>query len=105
MTTKERQSAAANTTTAHEVKQTRQASRNRGPTRNAQLIRLLSRKAGADVVAICKQFSWQPHTTRAALSGLRKAGHEVIRESCGNGKPARYRIEPTTRRKAAADAR
>ena len=42
MTTKERQSAAANTTTPHEVKQTRQASRYRGPTRNTQLIRLLS---------------------------------------------------------------
>ena len=101
MTTKERQSAAANTTTPHEVKQTRQASRDRRTTRKVQLIRLLKGKAGTDVATISKAFGWQPHTTRAALSRLRKAGYLVIRSTARTGKPARYRISQASRGKTA----
>ncbi len=56
---------------------------------------MLSRKSGADVAAISERLGWQPHTTRAALSRLRKAGYEVLSEKSGNGKPARYRITAT----------
>lgn len=38
------------------------------------------------------KLGWQQHTTRAALSGLRKAGYQVIRETPPNGGPAKYRI-------------
>ena len=62
---------------------------------------MLSRKNGADVVAISKAFGWQPHTTRAALSGLRKAGYMVIRSTARTGKPARYRISQASRGKTA----
>ena len=56
------------------------------------LIELLSRKTGADVPTISKRLCWQPHTTRAALSRLRKSGIEITSEKLNNGKPSRYRI-------------
>jgi len=61
-------------------------------TKKAQLIRMLSRKSGVDVSAISEKFGWMPHTTRAALSGLRKSGFELISEKPGKGGPSRYRI-------------
>jgi predicted ArsR family transcriptional regulator len=69
-------------------------------TKKAQLIQMLSRKAGADVAAISDKLGWLPHTTRAALSGLRNSGYELASEKPGNGKPSRYRITG----KPAADA-
>ena len=64
-------------------------------TKKEQLIQFLTRKSGADVATISDKFSWQTHTTRAALSGLRKAGYEVLGEKLGEGKPKRYRISAT----------
>ena len=61
-------------------------------TKRAQLIALLSRKTGKDISAISDQLGWQPHTTRAALSRLRKAGFEITREVPKRGRAARYRI-------------
>jgi len=61
-------------------------------TKKSQLIRMLSRKSGADVPGISKKLGWLPHTTRAALSGLRKAGFEITSEKSGGGQPSRYRI-------------
>mgnify|MGYP001117549377 CR=1 FL=1 len=61
-------------------------------TKKAQLIQMLSQKAGADVAAISAKFGWQPHSTRAVLTGLRKSGYELDTEKPGNGKPKRYRI-------------
>ena len=43
------------------------------------LRKLLSRKAGADLVALQATTGWQAHSVRAALSGLRKAGYSVDR--------------------------
>ena len=61
-------------------------------TKKAQLIRMLARKAGADVPAISEKLGWLPHTTRAALTGLRKAGFEISAEKPADGKPLNYRI-------------
>ncbi len=61
-------------------------------TKKAQLIRLLSAKAGADIAAISGKLGWQPHTTRAAITGLKKAGYEVTTERPDPDKPTRYRI-------------
>ena len=61
-------------------------------TKKAQLIQLLTRKAGADVATISEKLGWLPHTTRAALTGLRKAGFEISTEKPGKGKPQSYRI-------------
>jgi predicted ArsR family transcriptional regulator len=61
-------------------------------TKKAQLIQLLTRKAGTDVATISDKLGWQAHTTRAALTGLRKAGFEISAEKPGEGKPLSYRI-------------
>jgi hypothetical protein len=61
-------------------------------TKKARLIALLSRKSGADVPSLSTTLGWLPHTTRAALSGLRKAGYEITSIKAGNGKPMRHQI-------------
>ena len=61
-------------------------------TKKAQLIQMLTRKAGADVATISDKLGWQSHTTRAALTGLRKAGFEISAEKSWDGKPLSYRI-------------
>ena len=61
-------------------------------TKKDQLIRLLSRRTGASVVAISEALGWQVHTTRAALTGLRKAGFYLAKDPAARGGPARYRI-------------
>ena len=61
-------------------------------TKKAQLIQMLTRKTGADVATISTKLGWQSHTTRAALTGLRKAGFEISAEKSGDGKPLSYRI-------------
>ncbi len=55
-----------------------------------RLTQMLTRKSGADVATISDKLGWLPHTTRAALTGLRKAGYEVLGEKPGDGKPKRY---------------
>ena len=62
------------------------------PSKQQQLIRLLSAKAGADTGTISCKLGWQPHTVRAALSGLRKAGYRIEGERPGEGRAVRYRI-------------
>jgi hypothetical protein len=61
-------------------------------TKKAQLIKMLSAKAGADIATISGKLAWQTHTTRAAITGLRKAGYEITVEKAEGGKPTRYRI-------------
>lgn len=61
-------------------------------TKKTRLIALLSRKNGADVPSLSKTLGWLPHTTRAALTGLRKAGYQIAAVKAGNGKPSRYQI-------------
>jgi DNA-binding MarR family transcriptional regulator len=48
-------------------------------TKRAQLIGLLERPEGATVAEIGQRLGWLPHTVRAAITGLRKAGREVTR--------------------------
>jgi Fic family protein len=59
-------------------------------TRAAQLRRMLSRKGGATIAQVQEAFSWQPHTARAAISSLRKAGAMIERK--GTSKGSVYRI-------------
>ncbi len=64
-------------------------------TKKEELIQMLTRKAGADVAMISDKLGWQTHTTRAALTGLRKVGYEVVSDRPGEGNPKRYRISAT----------
>ena len=41
---------------------------------------LLRRSAGATLDELMKATGWKPHSTRAALSGLRKKGHALLKD-------------------------
>ena len=47
--------------------------------RTLRLRALLSSETGASLTEICAAFGWQPHSARAALSGLRKSGPVIER--------------------------
>lgn len=49
------------------------------PTKATTVLALLSRPEGATLPELIEVTGWLPHTTRAALTGLRKKGHEVAR--------------------------
>jgi hypothetical protein len=55
------------------------------------VIEHLQRADGATLVDLTQATGWLPHTTRAALTGLRKRGYAVIRERIGAGDSV-YRI-------------
>jgi hypothetical protein len=49
----------------------------------ALVIEHLQRADGATLIDLTQATGWLPHTTRAALTGLRKRGYAVIRERIG----------------------
>jgi len=49
-------------------------------TKSDTVIALLDRAKGATLDEICKATSWQPHSARAFLTGLRKKGLVLARE-------------------------
>ena len=61
----------------------------------ALLIRMLTRPEGAGIDELIAATGWLPHTTRAALTGLRKRGYEVGRDRDPDGR-SRYRITTAT---------
>ena len=60
-------------------------------TKQAVLIALLSEGAGVSVPALAETLSWQNHTVRAALTGLRQKGHQLARTKDAAGTTV-YRI-------------
>ncbi len=54
------------------------------PTKIALLVSLLQRKEGATLDELVSATGWLPHTTRAALTGLRKRGREIARGKRGD---------------------
>jgi hypothetical protein len=78
----------------------------------AQVIELLRCADGATIVDLTQATGWLPHTTRAALTGLRKRGYAVIRERIGAGHSMyrisdapSYRGDRTVRQRDAMDSR
>jgi hypothetical protein len=65
---------------------------NKRPSKKGQLIKLLKAKAGADVAVLSTKLGGLPHSTRAAISGLRKAGYEIAVTKGPKGCAARYRL-------------
>lgn len=61
-------------------------------TKRARLIGLLKTAKGSDVETLSQELGWQHHSTRAALTGLRKAGFTIERVQSEGGAPSRYRI-------------
>ena len=52
----------------------------RGPSKIAAVIALLEREQGATLAEMIEATGWLPHTTRAALTGLKKKGHTVTKD-------------------------
>src|SRR5208337_2005976 len=67
----------------------------RSGTKIAQVIALLERPGGATLAELVAATGWLPHTTRAALTGLRKRGYAVGIDRADEARGSVYRIEPT----------
>ena len=52
--------------------------------KTAMIIALMQRSDGATLSELVAATSWLPHTTRAALTGLRKKGHAIVRSKRGD---------------------
>ena len=52
-------------------------------TKISAVLALLSRDGGATLAELVAETGWLPHTTRAALTGLRKKGHDIERGKRG----------------------
>lgn len=49
-------------------------------TKQALVLAMLRSEHGATLAQLVDVTSWQPHTVRAALTGLRKRGHTIIKD-------------------------
>ncbi len=65
----------------------------RADTKRAKLIAMLERAEGASVAEIGQRLGWLPHTVRAAITGLRKAGREVTRSKDAKDRSV-YQLAP-----------
>jgi hypothetical protein len=77
------------------------SSTTRPTTKRALIIAMLSRCEGATMDDLIAATGWLPHTTRAALTGLRQKGL-CLERSKPEGEPAVYRIRDTTDQEQAA---
>ncbi len=61
--------------------------------KQAKLVAMLSRKSGVTLGKASEALGWQPHTTSATMTGLRKRGYEITRIKRKN-KDSLYVIHP-----------
>ncbi len=54
-------------------------------------LQLMQRREGATIAQLVAATGWLPHTLRAALTGLKKKGHEVT-SSKADGQERVYRV-------------
>lgn len=66
--------------------------RRAAPTKAAIVEKLLSRPKGATLTEIMGATGWLPHSARAFMTGLRKKGHNLVRE-CRTSGETTWRIE------------
>ena len=60
-------------------------------TKSDLMVAMLSKAGGSSIDELIAATGWLPHTTRAALTGLRKKGHAVSSEKIEGVR--RYRID------------
>ncbi len=65
--------------------------KSKAPSKSNTVQKLLGRTKGASIAEIMAATGWQPHSARAFLSGLRKKGSTLLRESRKDGETS-YRI-------------
>ena len=68
--------------------------RGKAQSKVSMVLDLLRRPTGAALDELVTVTGWLPHTTRAALTGLRKKGHSLISEKVEGVR--RYRVDGTT---------
>jgi hypothetical protein len=68
-----------------------EAGEGRGGSKRAQIIALMQRKAGATLDDMVEATGWLPHTTRAALTGLRHKAFDITKSKEKGGKTV-YRL-------------
>ncbi len=61
------------------------------PTKIETILKLLRRSNRASITQLQKATGWKPHSVRAALTGLRKKGHNIERDKDAKG-VTRYRV-------------
>ncbi len=59
--------------------------------KSSLVLQMLQRTEGATIAQIVAATGWLPHTTRAALTGLKKKGHQVTSEKA-EGEERVYRV-------------
>jgi Protein of unknown function (DUF3489) len=64
--------------------------------KQALVVEMLAKKGGATLDQLIEATGWLPHTTRAALTGLRKRGFDIERTR-SDGKASIYRIVATSK--------
>ena len=62
------------------TKQTQAKAEPKRETKIDKVIALLKHEQGATLDEMVKATGWLPHTTRAALTGLKKKGHTIARD-------------------------
>ncbi len=69
----------------------------RTTTKRDRLVRLLKAGSRRDIATLSRGLGWLPHTTRAALTRLRKVGYAIEKLPPQKSGGSRYRItgEPT----------
>src|SRR4051812_19315384 len=80
---------------AEDRAETTESASGKGPregTKKALVLSLLSRPEGATIDDLLSATKWLPHTTRAALTGLRKEGYEFLKSKNEEGETV-YRTE------------
>ena len=78
----------------------------RGGTKLARVVELLQQDRGASIDELIVVTGWLPHTTRAALTGLRKRGFVTAIDRSDKKRGSIYRVErsPTAEDSAAAQS-
>lgn len=61
--------------------------------KRAIVLSLMEREEGATIEELMSATGWLAHTTRAALSGLRKKGLAIVRSRVLEGQASVYRID------------
>ena len=85
----------ANGSSADDAEQPAAAEPAKVGSKRALVINLLRRGEGATIDDLIAATDWLPHTTRAALSGLRKGGIAIERSKAQRGTASVYRIAAT----------
>jgi Protein of unknown function (DUF3489) len=88
--------------TSHDAAEAGQAPPRKG-SKLASVMALLSRAEGATIDALTKATGWLPHTTRAAITGVRKRGYSVVLDRSAEGASV-YRLSDLQESEAATSA-